>query len=98
MAPCFFYQKGRGAQKKMTLAVGYVCNGNTTLPKIIGTVVCSKPSLLTALVEIPFSSVGRDVAYNAVFSFEAGNRGISPAISIKSPAMNFQSMGFNVQK
>ena len=82
----------------MPLAVGYVCNGNTTLPKIIGTVVCSKPSLLTALVEIPFSSVGRDVAYNAVFSFEAGNRGISPAISIKSPAMNFQSMGFNVQK
>ena len=33
-----------------------------------------------------------------VFSFEAGNRHISPAIAIKSPAMNFPSMGFNVQK
>jgi hypothetical protein len=33
-----------------------------------------------------------------VFSFEAGNRRISPAIAIKSSAMNFPSMGFNVQK
>jgi len=28
-----------------------------------------------------------------VFSFEGGNRCISPAIAIKSPAMNFSSMG-----
>jgi hypothetical protein len=28
-----------------------------------------------------------------LFSFEAGNRRISPAIAIKSPAMNFPSMG-----
>jgi hypothetical protein len=28
-----------------------------------------------------------------VFSFEAGNRRISPAIAIKSPAMNFSRMG-----
>jgi len=28
-----------------------------------------------------------------VFSFDAGNRHISPAIAIKSPAMNFPSMG-----
>ena len=34
------------------------------LPKIIGTVVCSYPPLLTALVEISFSPVGRAVAYN----------------------------------
>jgi hypothetical protein len=27
-----------------------------------------------------------------VFSFDAGNRRISPAIAIKSPAMNFPSM------
>jgi hypothetical protein len=33
-----------------------------------------------------------------VFSFEAGNRCISSAIAIRSPAMNFPSMGFNVQK
>ena len=33
-----------------------------------------------------------------MFSFEAGNRHISPAIAIKSPAMNFPSIGFNVQK
>jgi hypothetical protein len=33
-----------------------------------------------------------------VFSFEAGNRCISSAITIKSPAMNFPSMGFNVKK
>ena len=30
--------------------------------------------------------------YNTVFSFDAGNRRISPAIAIKSPAMNFPSM------
>ena len=34
------------------------------LPKIIGTILCSYPPLLTALVEISFSSVGRAVAYN----------------------------------
>ena len=31
--------------------------------------------------------------YCAVFSFEAGNWHISPAIAIKSPAMNSPSMG-----
>jgi hypothetical protein len=30
--------------------------------------------------------------HQTVFSFEAGNRRISPAIAIKSPAMNFPSM------
>jgi hypothetical protein len=35
---------------------------------------------------------------NTVFSFEAGNRLISLATAIKSPAMNFSSMGCNVQK
>jgi hypothetical protein len=28
-----------------------------------------------------------------VFSFDAGNLRVSPAIAIKSPAMNFPSMG-----
>jgi hypothetical protein len=33
-----------------------------------------------------------------VFSFDAGNGRISPAIAIKSPAMNFPSHLLNVQK
>jgi hypothetical protein len=42
-----------------------MCNGDAPLPKVIRTVVGSKPPLLTALMEISFSSVGRAVAYNA---------------------------------
>jgi len=42
-----------------------MCKGNAPLAKVKGTVVCSLPPLLTALVEISFSSVGRAMAYNA---------------------------------
>jgi len=35
----------------------------------------------------------REEVVNPVFSFHAGNRRISPAIAIKSLAMNFPSMG-----
>ena len=40
------------------------CNGNAPLLKVIGTVVGLQQPLLTALVEISFSSVGRVVACN----------------------------------
>ena len=36
-----------------------MCNGNAPIPKVIGTVVGSKPLLLAALVENSFSTVGR---------------------------------------
>jgi hypothetical protein len=39
------------------------------------------------------SREGQKIYHKAVFSFTAGNRRISPAIAIKSPAMNFPSMG-----
>jgi hypothetical protein len=42
-----------------------LCNENAPLSKVIGTVVGSEPPLLTALIEISFSSVGKAVSYNA---------------------------------
>ena len=44
----------------MSLEIGE-CKGNAPLSNVIRTVVCSKPPLLTALLEISYSSVGREV-------------------------------------
>jgi hypothetical protein len=42
-----------------------LCNENAPLSKVIGTVVGPEPPLLTAFIEISFSSVGKAVSYNA---------------------------------
>lgn len=44
-----------------------LCNENAPLSKVIGTVVGSEPPLLTALIEISFSSVGKAVTYTEMF-------------------------------
>jgi hypothetical protein len=46
----------------MSLEVGE-CKGNAPSSNVIGTVVCSKPPLLTALLEISYSSGHSDFAY-----------------------------------
>jgi hypothetical protein len=48
----------------MILEVGGGGTGNDPRPNVIATVVGSLSPLLTALVEISFSSVGKAMAYN----------------------------------
>ena len=42
-----------------------MCNEKALLSMVIGTVVGPEPPLLTAFIEISFSSVGKAVSYNA---------------------------------